>query len=502
MLTRFIDDFLNGITMYRLLLYGLGILAITAAAFSITGTLPYKPAALLLPLAVLLAVCYVANKVLAKLYDVTPNTESSLITALILFFILPPTTAVPKLAAITLAGLIAMAAKYIFAPFGKHIFNPAAIAAVIVSALGVLYASWWVGSGALLPFVTLLGLLVLRKTRHILMFMAFAVAALAAIALIGLLDGVALGSTLLQAITSGPLIFFGAIMLTEPATMPSTRDLRLVYAIIAGILFAAPFHIGSIYLVPALVLVIVNLAAFLVSSKRRHQLTLKQKHQIAPNTWDYTFRPSTPVNFKPGQYLEWTLAVPNTDGRGNRRTFSIASSPTETEIHLGVKFYEPTSRFKAVLKDMEPGATIAAGQLAGDFILPKDPSTPLAFIAGGIGITPFRSMVQYLVDTKQHRDIVLLYAVNTAEDLAYKELLEVAASVGVRLIPVIAHPPEGWKGPSGFITADMLTQELPDYSQRTFYISGPNIMVTNYRRLLRGLGVKRRHIHTDYFSGY
>ncbi|TGV95790.1 FAD-dependent oxidoreductase, partial [Mesorhizobium sp. M2E.F.Ca.ET.154.01.1.1] len=112
--------------------------------------------------------------------------------------------------------------------------------------------------------------------------------------------------------------------------------------------------------------------------------------------------------FQAGQYLEWTLGLDRSDNRGNRRYFTVASSPTEQSVRLGVKFYPKSSAFKQALGTMRPGGTIHAAQLAGDFTLPSDPKIKIAFLAGGIGITPFRSMLQYLIDRNESRPIVVL----------------------------------------------------------------------------------------------
>src|SRR6266568_8903150 len=114
--------------------------------------------------------------------------------------------------------------------------------------------------------------------------------------------------------------------------------------------------------------------------------------------------------------------------------FTMASSPTEKEIHIGVKFSEPSSKFKRALLAMQPGDAVEVGQIAGDFTLPKDPAQKLVFVAGGIGVTPFRSMLKYLLDTGQKRDIVVLYVVTRPGDLVYDGVLRQAEMTGVRIV--------------------------------------------------------------------
>src|SRR5690606_33578640 len=156
---------------------------------------------------------------------------------------------------------------------------------------------------------------------------------------------------------------------------------------------------------------------YIVSPKYKLLLTLKEKVQLAPSIYEFIFSKNIAFTFTPGQYLEWTLPEKSADGRGNRRYFTIASSPTEEDVRLGVKMAaERSSKFKTTLVDMKEGDSLVAGQLSGDFVLPKDKNKKLVFIAGGIGVTPFRSMIQYLLTNREKRDIVLFYACSNAEE--------------------------------------------------------------------------------------
>ena len=223
-------------------------------------------------------------------------------------------------------------------------------------------------------------------------------------------------------------------MLTEPLTTPPTRSRRIIYGAFVGVLFAPWVHIGSIYSTPELALIAGNILSYILSPKSKHVLKLKRIEEVGTGMYHFVFgKPA--LKFKPGQYLEWTLGHRSADSRGNRRYFTIASSPTESNLSLGVKFYDRTSSFKKKMLAMAPGDTIMAGQLAGDFTLPKDPRKKLVFIAGGIGITPFRSMVKYLSDCGDHRSIVLLYSNKTAAEIAYRDVWDEAArTIGLKTI--------------------------------------------------------------------
>jgi ferredoxin-NADP reductase/Na+-translocating ferredoxin:NAD+ oxidoreductase RnfD subunit len=500
---RKIDAFLNTITMYRLVMYSLMILASVGIANSFLGNISLSGVGLLISLAVVCTVSFVAYLVMPRLWQVPASYESWFITALILFCILPPVTTVSRGLAVALAALVAGVSKYIIALHRKHIFNPAAFGVVFVGLLELVHATWWIGSAAMLPFTLVLGLLIVRKLRRFYMFGTFVVAALFMLLLVGWLNDRSLSTVLSQAILSGPLIFLGTIMLPEPSTTPPRVKQQMVYGVIVGLVFTAQLNWGPLSTTPEIALLIGNVFAYAVSPKAKVRLKLTEKRQLSAQVYDFVFEPERPLNHLPGQYMEWTMAVPQCDTRGNRRTFTIASSPTENVVHLGVKFYEPSSTFKKVLKSLEPGAYIQGGQLAGSFTLPEA-SRKLVCIAGGIGITPFRSMLKYIVDRKEHRDIVLFYVVSKAEEVSYRDVLQQAETYGVHTIPVLSSDtiPADWQGETGFLTKEMIQDAVPDYAQRTFYLSGPNAMVEHYRDVVRAMKIPRRQIRTDHFSGY
>jgi ferredoxin-NADP reductase/Na+-translocating ferredoxin:NAD+ oxidoreductase RnfD subunit len=504
MLVRKIDGLLNGTTMYRLIVYVLSIWIALALAFSFTGVLQYSWTGLGLSLVVAVGSCYLANLVLSWVWNVTTNTESWLITALILCCIMPQATTTARIAGIIVAGCAAMAGKFILAWHGKHVFNPAALGAVVAGMVGLAYAGWWIGTPIMLPFVVIGGLLIVRKIRRFTLVATFIGISLATTAVMSVLQGNDLIASLRLAALSGPLVFLATVMLTEPSTLPPRRSMQLVYAVLTGVLFSTHLGDGIWAVTPHMALLLGNVFSFAVSPKRRLRLQLKAKHQLGPNIYDYEFITETPLAFKPGQYLEWTLPHAHTDDRGNRRTFTIASSPTEKTFHLGVKFYNPSSSFKRALFAMEPGQQLWAGHLTGDFTMPDNPRQKMVWVAGGIGVTPFRSMAQYMVDIKQQRDVVLFYAIADPQEIAYEAVFDEAKKYGLRLVPVLAakEVPPSWKGLTGFLNPELIRAEVPDYAARYFYLSGPNAMVANYTLLVQKMGVSRRHIVTDYFPGY
>jgi len=500
-----IDDFLDRITMYRLVLYVLiGLIAI-AIVLSFFSLLPFSPLPLLLSTVFLIVLCWAANTILARIFAVPTNIESVYITALILALIIDPAQSTGDYLFLGWAAVLAMSSKYILSFRNKHIFNPAAIAVVITSFALKESASWWVGTASMLPAVLLGGALLVRKLRQGKIVALFVVATLFTVCVVSILQHLSVLGELQKLLLFSPLFFFAAIMLTEPMTAPPTQTLKGISALLTGVLFIPQLHIGSIYSTPELALVIGNVFSYVVSPKQKVMLKLRRKGKIAANAMEFIFKPSHQLSFQPGQYMEVTLAHAKPDSRGNRRFFTIASSPTENNLHLGVRYYSNGSSFKRALYKVDSRSKLMAGQIAGDFTLPRDPRQKLVFIAGGIGITPFRSMLKYLLDNNERRDIVLLYANRTVKEIAYYDIIGEAQSVlGVKAFYTLTDPnaiPYNWRGLVGRIDEDMIAQAIPDYQERTFYLSGPPDMVRAYEHILKQLNVKSTQIKKDFFPG-
>ena len=246
-----------------------------------------------------------------------------------------------------------------------------------------------------MPVVVIGGLMIVRKLQRFDLLAVFLAANVATLVATTALPDLQLGLT--ETLLHSPLLFLAFAMLTEPLTAPQARWSRLAYGALVGVLAAPTIHFGDFYMTPELALLVGNVFAFIVSPKGRYVMTLKRIEEASNGAFDFIFKPDRRVKFRPGQYLEWTLGVPHADNRGNRRVFTIASAPGEDDVRLGIKFYPKASTFKRALTHMHPGETIVASQLAGDFVMPRNPDTKLAFIAGGIGITPFRSMLADLL---------------------------------------------------------------------------------------------------------
>lgn len=503
---KYIDQLLNSITMYRVVMYGLLFLSLMAIAFGFMNILNFTGLVLLASFVFLVVVCLIVNTLLSFIFKASMNLESWLITALILFLILPPATNLNGYIVLAAAGAISMISKFVFAIKKKHLFNPAAIGIFILALAGIGSANWWVGSYYLLVPTLVVGFLIVRKIRRFSLFFAFIVTALLTILFTRVSADIQPLELVGEVLSSWPIIFFATVMLTEPQTAPPTRNLQILYGIIVGLIFGSKFSFGPIYPTPEFALVVGNLFSYIVSPKQKLFLKLKEKVQVAKDTYEFIFISDKKLDFKPGQYIEWTLDMTDFDSRGNRRYFTIASSPTEEDIRLGIRLSPQSSKFKERLMDLEINDKIVASQLSGDFTPSNDPKEKMVFIAGGIGVTPFRSIIKYMVDKQDERDVVMFYANNFEEDIAYRNLFDEAASkLNLKNVYVLTeklHAPKDWKGEVGFLNEDVVKKHVPDYKERKFYLSGPQAMVVAYKKLLMSMGVSQFSIVTDYFPGF
>jgi ferredoxin-NADP reductase/Na+-translocating ferredoxin:NAD+ oxidoreductase RnfD subunit len=505
---EFVDSLLNKITMYRLTLYYLILLIGVAVILSFFGFLAYNPFDILLDTLITVVVSYIANYAFAKMFKVITNVESVFITALILVLIIPikfPTNA----AFFVFASILAMGAKYLLTIEKRHIFNPAAIAVVAISLLSNYSATWWIGTPIMLPFVIVGGLLLIRKIGREQLVFNFLLAYLFIVAVGSILHSGTIFSVLSTwqlTVFHSALFFFTFVMLIEPVTSPATKKLQSYYAYVVALLYATPqLRLISVTFTPEMALSIGNVFSYFISPNYRLNLPLKWKKQLSPDTFAFGFNRVSNFKFIPGQYMEWTLPHKNSDSRGNRRYFSLASSPTENDIIMTVKFYNPSSSYKKTLLSMTEGQKIIASQVAGDFTLPKDLNKPLVFIAGGVGIAPFRSMISYIIDKKLSSNIVLFYSNRTVNEILFSDTFQKAESYGVKTIYTLTdvnNVPGDWQRERGYITEAMIKQNVGDYHQRTFYISGPQLMVQNFEKLLLRMEVKKKNIITDFFPGY
>ncbi len=481
-----LDRFIDRLTSYRLMLYFLLSLAGLAFIGSFLDKFPYSWNEILLSVASLMAICWTADRLISKFLNIPANNESSYITALILALILPPPKNLHEFALIAAAAIAAIASKYILTLHKSHIFNPAAVGAFLAGEIFHKYPSWWVGTKFITPLVVIGGILILRKMKRFTLIGIFL-----AVYLLYLIFGTSSGGDLhflWLEIISTPLLFFAVVMLIEPQTSPAAKNKYISYAILVGVLYSAT----KLKLSPEEALLIGNLFVLLFAHSRRFELKYVGRAKEADGIYSYGFALPKDFSYQAGQYMEWTVKNQSNDRRGNRRYLTVSSSPTENGVMFTIKQPEKASAFKQTLARFKPGDTILASHIAGNFTLPKDPIKKIAFMGGGIGVTPYRSMIKYLLDKNERRDVALLYSSNSEAELSFKKLFEQAKNIGLKTSYITDTK----------IDSQKIQNLLPDFKERMFYISGPYAYVQSIQSTLLSMGVKLGNIMTDYFPGY
>jgi ferredoxin-NADP reductase len=232
---------------------------------------------------------------------------------------------------------------------------------------------------------------------------------------------------------------------------------------------------------------------------------LKEKREIAKGTLLATFDLlGQDVEFKPGQYFFVTLPdVGHQDERGLRRHITVVTSPTEKGV-LGFATRMRDSAFKRSLRELPAGAEVEVEPPKGNFVLPEETSRPLVFVAGGIGITVFRSMLRYIQDTGLGHRVTLIYSNRDRESTAFlDELRELEQeSPNFRLVLTMTQDP-GWDGESRKIDAQFFRDYLgDDLNEYTFLVAGPPGMVEGMQEALAEAGAKEENVIPERYSGY
>jgi ferredoxin-NADP reductase len=222
------------------------------------------------------------------------------------------------------------------------------------------------------------------------------------------------------------------------------------------------------------------------------KMTLKSKHPEVEGVFTFTFQPEAPITWQPGQYMHYVLKHKNPDDRGQERWFTISSAPFEKDIMITTRFDgEQISSFKRALFKMEPGGVIEADGPKGSFTLQEGEHHHI-FIAGGIGVTPFRSMLLQLLHDHKNKSIDLMYA-NRDSNFVFGDWLKDLQSKN-----------------SSFHLLEFVDKRIeePDLAEfmkdksAIYYLSGPRSMVEAYEHLLADKGIEKTAVMTDYFPGY
>ena len=184
------------------------------------------------------------------------------------------------------------------------------------------------------------------------------------------------------------------------------------------------------------------------------QVVFDHHKDEAANITTFYFKLEAPVRYTAGQYIELTLEHPRPDDRGQKRWFTLSSSPTDPFLSITTKFAGTEgSSFKKALHQLEPGRALRMSEPMGDFVLPKLVQTPLVFVCGGIGITPFHSILTWLTATNESRPITMLYGVHSEEEIIFQETLDKAHQHATL---VVSQPSAAWGGERGQLSAELI----------------------------------------------
>ena len=237
-----------------------------------------------------------------------------------------------------------------------------------------------------------------------------------------------------------------------------------------------------------------------------HQVKLLRREEVAEGTMSFYFGKPPGFQFKPGQYLDCALIdPPETDAEGNIRSLSLASAPAEE--HLMVATRMRNTAFKRVLKTMPLGSQLQIDGPMGSFTLHSTAPRPAVLLAGGIGITPFRSMIVNSTRSGLGNRVVLFYSNRRPEDSAFlQELQQIESeSKNFQAICVMTKMEKSkrpWNGETGYMDKAMLTRFVSDITAPIYYIAGPPAMVTAMKETLTGSGVNEDDIRFEEFGGY
>jgi ferredoxin-NADP reductase len=233
---------------------------------------------------------------------------------------------------------------------------------------------------------------------------------------------------------------------------------------------------------------------------------LESREEVAEQTMAFRFEKLAAFTFTPGECIDLTLInPPKTDAEGNGRTFSIASAPYEDFLMVATRLRD--TAFKQVLRSVPLGTEVKMEGPSGDLKLHHDKSRAAVVLTGGIGITPFRSILLNAAREKLPIPIFLFYGNRRPEDAAFLDELQELEKQNphYKLIACMSemeksHRP--WKGERGVIDAQMLAKYLKGVLAPIYYITGPPGMVKAMHKILKATGVDDDNIHTEEFAGY
>jgi ferredoxin-NADP reductase len=248
-----------------------------------------------------------------------------------------------------------------------------------------------------------------------------------------------------------------------------------------------------------------------VSSERddmiatEYRMRLKDKLHLGGDTTAFYFEKPPGFEFTAGQYVDITLInPPQTDPDGNTRSFSIASAPSEEHILVVTRIRN--SAFKRTLQDLPCATEVEMDGPFGSFALHRQPAKPAIFLAGGIGVAPFSSMILSAAIASLHHQLYLFYSNPHPQDAAFLNGLRKLERkiLNFRLIPTMTEmsKPQLWAGETGCICPEMLSRYLPRLQGPTYYLAGSPCFVANMSTMLKCAGIDESDMRCEDFVGY
>lgn len=237
-----------------------------------------------------------------------------------------------------------------------------------------------------------------------------------------------------------------------------------------------------------------------------HTILLIKREVVAEGTMAFHFTRPADFEFRAGQSIDMTLLnPPETDAEGNTRAFSLASAPYQAELMIATRVRD--TAFKRTLRNAPLGLEVKIEGPNGSFVLHRRAEKTAVFLAGGIGITPFLSIIRQAAYEKDPHKMYLFYSNRRPEDAPFLDLLEEAEKQNCNFHTIATmvemdKSQREWHGETGFIHKEMLSRHLPQLPGPIYYLAGPPSMAAAMRKMLIEAGVDEDDTRTEEFSGY
>ena len=238
---------------------------------------------------------------------------------------------------------------------------------------------------------------------------------------------------------------------------------------------------------------------------RRRPYRVAQVVQETHDTWSLHFEGDR-VDYKPGQFLlVWLIRngrAPSPEAKrlevSESHPFTISSSPTQDHLSVSVK---AVGDFTATIGDTTTSDLAYIDTPYGAFSFLNHDGQNLVFVAGGIGITPFVSMLRYMVHQKLERNVLLIWGNKTERDIAFREELDgmVDEMSSLQIVHVMSGQKD-WPGEKGYVDSDLLNKYLRGVVDPQVFVCGPPVMMTLVIDALRELGIPKQSIHYERFA--